>query len=200
MRARKREFSVFSISAIDLFCTMMAVFMLISFAVLPSYLHKEKKQNASSDKKGIATMVTMRWEVLDDDGVKHQCDDLDLHVIEYSEHQNGIHYSYQQPEYPCSAGLLICDSVNGGSETWVHPCAEAGLYCVAFSPFAINEKADFKRKSYVVSINILCANAEFEKLTFVFTFDEILSLLNKECTLASVQIASDGNVIVTRYE
>lgn len=113
MQKRNREVNVFSLSAIDLFCSGMGAIMVLMVILIPYYLRPEAARPF--------LVVTISWTTNNDD--------VDLHIKD----PLGNEFSYQHKTYPGSEAFLEVDSTKGpATEVWVHPAADPGVYEVSY--------------------------------------------------------------------
>ena len=120
MHRRNREISIFSLSALDLFCGAMGAFMLLALIALPHY-----KKNLKEKLNHTFLVVVISWESMAD---------IDLHVRTPA----GNHYYYKRhnrPDkpprpYPNEAAELSMDIEigSGGAEVWQMLNAGPGKY------------------------------------------------------------------------
>jgi len=112
MQKRNREFNVFSLSAIDLFCSGMGAIMVLTVILLPSHQKNAKIQDN-------LIIIMMTWETPEAD--------VDLHVID----PNGNRFNYGAKNFRGVPGLLSEDSLSGpGAEVWEIEQPPPGIYRV----------------------------------------------------------------------
>ena len=162
MQKRNREFNVFSLSAIDLFCSGMGAIMVLTVILMPYYLRPEAKElmeqltEARAEAKASAAALTEAQSQMENlrqqaAGLQSKLDkpfllvaiswdtkgaDVDLHVTDPSGRE--YYFPPANREYPGSPAKLEVDSTSGpGNEVWIHPAATPGAYrveCVYFPP------------------------------------------------------------------
>lgn len=158
MKKKNREITVFSLSALDLFCSAMGVFMILCFILFPYYGKKapepqpptpelpkpEPKPEPVVQEKLIPSLtVALHWEhkLRDTSGRQAPhwdsvtCDDVDLFVEAPSENEPGrvLRYGRTERSHPGSPARFLVDSMRGGGEVWIHPKVTPGKYKVYYS-------------------------------------------------------------------
>lgn len=158
MKKKNREFTVFSLSALDLFCSAMGVFMILCIIVFPYYMKEEPQPEPEPTEVPEPTPETppeitiapsmtlvLKWYM----GItpvnsshaatgEHEwshvfCHDVDqaIRMVNKSTGQV-ITFSPTQPTHAGCVAQYITDSVEGGADIWVHPDLEEGTYNVFF--------------------------------------------------------------------
>lgn len=150
MKKKNREITVFSLSALDLFCSAMGVFMILCFILFPYYSKKsperpkpERPKPEAQEKLIPSLTIALHWEhkLCDTSGREAPhwstvtCDDIDLFVEAPSETEPGkvLRYGRNEREYPGSPARFLVDSMRGGGEVWIHPKVTPGKYKVYYS-------------------------------------------------------------------
>ncbi len=159
MKKKNREFTVFSLSALDLFCSAMGVFMILCIIVFPYYMKEEPQPEPEPPTEEpeptpdtppeitIAPSMTLvlKWymgvtpvdnsnrETGDHEWSHVFCHDVDQ-VIRMVNKSTGkvITFSPTQPSHTGCVAQYITDSVEGGADIWLHPDLEEGTYNVFF--------------------------------------------------------------------
>lgn len=149
MKKKNREITVFSISALDLFCSAMGVFMILCFVLFPYYQKKEpappvptKPEPSKPEAPKIIPSLTIacygelklqevssgqsRW-------TSTTSYDIDLHVRATMKNGKTVDYNWRQRTHPGSPALLIADSIRGGTEAWTHPTVTPGTYHISYT-------------------------------------------------------------------
>jgi len=167
--SKRREITVFSLSAIDLFCSALGVFMVLCIIVFP-YYKKEAPTPASEPEPEVAPpptpappepaptpkvipsiTVAMNWQVEvkrhngSVDWISTTSDDVDLYVDAPGSDGRVLRYSYKQKRHAGEPALYLVDSTRGGGEVWVHPKAISGTYKVSFSIYSKGRVTDVAR-------------------------------------------------------
>lgn len=162
MKKKNREITVFSLSALDLFCSAMGVFMILCFIVFPYYGKKAPEPQPQppapappepapkpepevivQEKLIPSLTIAMHWEhrLRDTSGSQSPswssvtCDDIDMFVQAPSESEPGktLLYGRNTTEHPGSPARFLVDSMRGGGEVWLHPKVTPGRYRVFYS-------------------------------------------------------------------
>lgn len=162
MKIQKKEESVFSTSALDLFCSAMGVFMLLCFVLMPYYRNEtpaeekppteEKPVNQDVSVITPSVTVAISWTIAPTVKVKGGVDarkfmdvtypkfadgscDFDLYVQEIPAGGNKafLHDFQHIGVYKETSARLVADSRHGGSEAWVQPAVMAGETCDVFA-------------------------------------------------------------------
>lgn len=162
MKIQKKEESVFSTSALDLFCSAMGVFMLLCFVLMPYYRNEtpaeekppteEKPVNQDVSVITPSVTVAISWKIAPTVKVKEgidsgafmngtypkfadRCCDFDLYVQEILPDSNKafLHDFQHIGAYAETAARLVADSRQGGSEAWVQPAVHPGESCDVFA-------------------------------------------------------------------
>ncbi len=212
MKKKNRETSVFSISALDLFCSAMGVFMILCFAIM----EKEPKMvEVPSDVKVMnsLTLVLSLEANFENDSKWHPIavGDLDLNVkmpvdgkhLEYTPTKKN-HEEYANASY-------ISDSVQGGADVWMTTLAPVGTYHISY---LINQdhgrkeivKCRRKRsngkdicikyKHFRVTLRAISPNCN-QTIEHVYSKDEFRKS-DKLIPISDIQVNSHGNVQLTQ--
>ncbi len=184
MKRAQRDTTVFSLSALDLFCSAMGVFMVLCFIALPSFSKISPAPPAPAPPTPqqpvvlACIIVSIEWK---------ENNDVDLHVVD----PNGRHFSYVKKEYADSQAMLTQDSRCAGKEIWVHPKTTPGdyeIYCNLYGEHVSQPSS--------VSMMIMTAAGK-EELPRIE-----LSRPNRQGKgkhIATVSVRSDSSVQVTRH-
>jgi hypothetical protein len=150
MRRKNRELNIFSMSALDLFCSAMGAFLLLALIALPYYLREERvcevcparapmpsgvPQPACPD--GLSASPAPACPPVAEPALKdklivaavtwNQATDVDLHVIT----PDG-HFSYQTREIAGRPGEMFLDDLGGNAgprrELWLSKDPTPGRY------------------------------------------------------------------------
>lgn len=147
MRKKKKELTFLSLSALDLFCSAMGVFMILCFIVFPYYTKASPepetlpKQEPPKPpvRKAPAVCVAMHWEMKLRDTMGYTmwsgttCNDLNLVIEEHPKDGKRATYTYNKRNHPGSPAEYMVDAQRGGGELWVHPAITPGRYIVGFN-------------------------------------------------------------------
>lgn len=137
MKRKNREISVFSISALDLFCSAMGVFMILCFVVMET---KQKTVELPPDVKVInsLTLVLSLEANFTNYGDKSEwhpiaVGDLELNVKANLPNNKQLEYTPRQPSHEAyTSASYISDSVQGGSDVWLATPVLPGSYEIAY--------------------------------------------------------------------
>ena len=154
MKKKNREITVFSISALDLFCSAMGVFMILCFVLFPYYQKKEpvppvptkpqppKPEPPKPEPPKIIPSLTIACygELQKKETSSGQIHwgsatvyDIDLYVRATLKDGKTVDYSWRSRTHPGSPALLIADSMRGGTEAWTHPTVTPGTYHISYT-------------------------------------------------------------------
>lgn len=162
MKIQKKEESVFSTSALDLFCSAMGVFMLLCFVLMPYYRNETPaEEKPPTEEKPVSqnvsvitpsVTVAISWTIAPTVKVKggvdarkfmdvtypkfaDRCCDFDLYVQEILPGGNKafLHDFQHIGAYKETPARLVADSRLGGSEAWVQPAVHPGESCDVFA-------------------------------------------------------------------
>lgn len=217
MQRKQRDTTVFSLSALDLFCSAMGVFMVLCFIVFPYYQNDTptppepapapapapapEPQPAPEPvviKEVIAGLtVALKWEVILSDGSRVSLHDVDLHVDAPKPGGGRLHYYYKQPKFPGSPAQLVTDSTNGGNEVWVHPSATPGEYDVSYVFWGRGRfRIDPDGRQIVLKLIVMYGDGEtknFAKtLPYPFTPDK-----KKQYPWLKIYVKGNGEIAIT---
>ncbi len=140
MKRSQRDTTVFSLSALDLFCSAMGVFMVLSFIALPSFPNTSTATPEPTPAQPEPTpaptpappvklaclVVSIEWR---------ENTDIDLHV--FDPQGNHFYWPENKKQFPNSPALLTQDSRTAGKEIWVSPLAKPGKYEIYCNLFAM---------------------------------------------------------------
>lgn len=149
----KKDTTVFTLSALDIFCSTMGVFMILCFIVLPSYMN-ESPPSASEQPKNLpappqkieiipSVTVAIHWESREEyTKIWKQVplQDVDLQIDAPGDDNTRLHYHDRATTHSGSPAVLLVDSMRGGGEAWMHPHVTAGRYKVGFKVADIHEE------------------------------------------------------------
>lgn len=203
MKRKSRDTTIFSMSALDLFCSAMGVFMVLCIVVFPSY----SKTSVSApppapapappapvqpQKEVVASLtVALEWAVLGSAGKELQGLDMDLHVKDPA----GRHYYYKQKKNSGSVAQLVTDSINGGSEVWLHPKVEPGNYKVSFRYFS-SRNVNVAGNSIRLKLHVVYGGGSTEE--FVRTLPgSTQPHQEKEYPWLDIRVSADGSVNIS---
>lgn len=129
MKKKHRDFNIFTLSALDLFCSALGVFMILCFVIFPYYA---KPDESAPSKQARTCTVNLTWEhVLATNGEPKSlrgAHDVDLYVVKEAQGKAAKLYStYSAPPTEDEAGHLG-DARNTGCETWISPELTPGTY------------------------------------------------------------------------
>ena len=159
MKKKNREITVFSISALDLFCSAMGVFMILCFVLFPYYQKKEpvppvptkpeppkpeppKPEPPKPEPPKIIPSLTIACygELQLKETSSGQTDwcgatvyDIDLYVRATLKDGKTVDYSWRRRTHPGSTAMLMADSMRGGTEAWTHPTVTPGNYHISYT-------------------------------------------------------------------
>lgn len=120
MKKKHRDFNIFTLSALDLFCSALGVFMILCFVIFPYYA---KPDESAPSKQARTCTVNLTWEhELATNGESLRgAHDVDLYVVKEAPGKAAKLYStYSGPPTADEAGHLG-DARNTGCETWISP-------------------------------------------------------------------------------
>lgn len=191
MKKKNREITVFSLSALDLFCSAMGVFMILCFIVFPYYKKDTVQQTPPTEEPSPQQVapapvtipaptpqtvpsitVAIKWEkdknYSGDPAWILDPSDIDLHVDVPMPNNSRFEFSYQQKKHPnplLMPAQLIVDQTRGGCEVWVHPHVttpgEYKIYFNIFSKESIENNSRPPRQHRITPI-ILTSQGEME--------------------------------------
>lgn len=202
MKIQKKEESVFSTSALDLFCSAMGVFMLLCFVIMPYYRNETpEKETPTPEQKPVeenvavvtpSVTVAISWsvknikaraEITPSEFQDTSCD-FDLYVQEILPGSNTayLHDYLHVGRYKETGARLVADSQHGGSEAWVQPAVKAGEICDVFTVLfskAILEDYDSSLESYdvVVRVLLLSGSGTTEEWELTINKNELAQLM-----------------------
>ena len=153
MRKKSREITVFSLSALDLFCSAMGVFMILCLVLFPHHKQQMVATPATpqqpnpappapampTDVKVVPSLSVAMYSELQlvhngqAQWTEVAVNDIDLYVEAPQPDGRRVVYSYKQKMHPNSPAMLLTDSMKGGGESWLHPKVTLGTYRVSFS-------------------------------------------------------------------
>lgn len=165
MRKKKKELTVFSLSALDLFCSAMGVFMILCFIVFPYYMKDDPLPTPTLEpipvetpppppppvrirveeprvKKVPAVSIAMHWEMelRGPNGETYwstlTCNDVDMVIDAPGPNGRRLLYNYKQRQHEGSPARYQVDARQGGGELWVHPAIIPGRYEAGFNIFS----------------------------------------------------------------
>lgn len=146
MQRKQRDTTIFSLSALDLFCSAMGVFMVLCFIVFPFYKKEspappqpapELPPRPQPEKQVIAGLtIAFSWDSTGGSGQPASLDDMDLHVHARETGKGELHYYFEKKRHGESPALLVTDSILGGNEVWLHPAVKPGEYQVSYCYYA----------------------------------------------------------------
>lgn len=207
MKKKNRDLTVFSLSAIDLFCSALGVFMILCFIVFP-YYRKEAPPTPPQptpappvpqvviEKKVIASLtVAISWKVRTARGAAFSdLDDIDLHVDAPAPNGTRHHYYYPRTErsFSDSPARLVTDSMRGGSEVWVHPAVTPGVYNVSYVFF----RKDGDRKDTELELLIISGEGKTKQITKIIP-GNVKADSEKQVPLVSIRVDENGHVDFT---
>lgn len=208
MKKKQRETTIFSLSAIDIFCSAMGVFMILCFIVFPFYRNSnsEQSQTPSSDTvRQLSTssplMVAIKWEVGDtsshsEKAVISCADDYDLHIEAPAPNGQTYHYYFDALTHAPSPARLLIDSEYGGNEVWFHPCATPGEYKISCALYQKDIVPN--RGSTLVTLIVMSGDGVvYDNQPLRLSADTPADEGNKLYPLATVRVNPDGKVVVT---
>lgn len=122
MKKKHRDFNIFTLSALDLFCSALGVFMILCFVIFPYYA---KPDESAPSKQARTCTVNLTWEhvlaTTTNGGSLRGAHDVDLYVVKEALGKAAKLYStYSDPPSADEAGHLG-DARNTGCETWISP-------------------------------------------------------------------------------
>lgn len=154
MRKAKKELTVFSLSALDLFCSAMGVFMILCFILFPYYMKESPTPPAPIQpsappptpvpapeprvRKIPAVSVAMSSKIKLRDPAGNESwhvtafNDIDMYVYAPGPNGKTLTYNFNKRRHEGSPAIYLVDSRRGGGELWVHPAITPGRYTVAF--------------------------------------------------------------------
>ena len=204
MQRKQRDTTIFSLSALDLFCSAMGVFMVLCFIVFPFY-KKDSPTPAppqpqpvqpppppAPHKQVIAGLtIAMKWEAPDSRGQETSCDDMDLHVRAKEKGKAELHYFYKARKHASSPAMLVTDSIRGGNEVWVHPAVSPGEYKVSYLYYD-------KHANYSANLNmrlvVIYGSGETKEFAKVIPPGSIRPDQNREYPWVTIKVREDGSV------
>lgn len=171
MKKKNREFNIFSLSALDLFCSAMGVFMILCFVVFPYYKKEEpvkEEPPPAAEPEPTPTptpkpeptvqvipnaTVILHWEserqqfTPDGDGAPlgKKCWESILHNdvdLKVIADLNGERITYTHDDNGRPPAKVVSDGVKGGADIWVHPRIEPGTYEIYYRISNKDSKAD----------------------------------------------------------
>lgn len=213
MKRKNREISVFSISALDLFCSAMGVFMILCFVIM----EKEPKMvEVPSDVKVMnnLTLVLSLEANFENDSKWHPIavGDLDLHVkmpvdgkqLEYTPTQKE-HAEYANASY-------ISDSVQGGADVWMVTLAPTGTYNISYCIHrdhggektvkchrkrSNGKNITLRYNQFKVTLRVITPNSN-QTIDHIYSSDEFRQS-EKLIPISDIRIDSGGNVQLTTH-
>lgn len=141
MKKKSREISAFSISALDLFCSAMGVFMIICFIIMNQRERESAPIEIPPQTEVIQSLtLVLSWECacrdLSHEGQNEQSEpewhalalgDVDM-AVKYKE----LVFTPHQKEHNNFKALYAADAVNGGADVWTAALAPPGDYRVYY--------------------------------------------------------------------
>ena len=210
MKRKNRETSVFSISALDLFCSAMGVFMILCFVIMEN---EPKNVEVPPDVKVMnnLTLVLSLEADFENDPRWHPIavGDLDLNVkmpvngkqLEYTPAMKH-HAEYANASY-------ISDSVQGGADVWMVSLAPTGTYNVSYiinqdhggkeivkcRRKRSNGKNIYRYRRFRVTLRVLAPNCN-QTIEHVYDKNEFCRG-DKLIPISDIQVDSQGNIQLT---
>jgi hypothetical protein len=134
MRRNNRELNIFSMSALDLFCSAMGAFLLLALIALPYYLREEQVCEVCPAPAPIPTSTpqpaaepVLKDKLIVAAATWNRATDVDLHVIT----PDG-HFSYQTREIAGRPGEMFLDDLGSNAgprrELWLSKDPTPGRY------------------------------------------------------------------------
>ncbi len=227
MKKKHRDFNIFTLSALDLFCSALGVFMILCFVIFPYYA---KPDESAPSKQARTCTVNLTWEhKLATNGESLRgAHDVDLYVVKEVPGKAAKLYStYSGPPTADEAGHLG-DARNTGCETWISPELTPGetyrIYTrvhlitsqTAVAEIAGNQSTpDYNVDSLRLHLYITHSNGKPEQFTITIPINEIQQTkIENDCTvltgdgwnkfikdhareLATLEVTADGSVSIT---
>lgn len=210
MKKKHRDFNIFSLSALDLFCSALGVFMILCFVIFPYY---GKTDDAHSDKRDAAFSVSLIWEHQFNGGIsKRGVHDVDLVVQATTpEERSESTYNYRSPLPTDNEAGHLGDARRTGSETWLTPQAAPGTtYRIMAHIAAVDDINELKARNilpnewpYVneehdylsIMIFITHTDGKPEQRRVLLPIKEAVA--GKTLALADVSVRNDGSLRIT---
>lgn len=227
MKKKHRDFNIFTLSALDLFCSALGVFMILCFVIFPYYA---KPDESAPSKQARTCTVNLTWEhVLATNGESLRgAHDVDLYVVEAPGKAAKLYSTYSDPPTADEAGHLG-DARNTGCETWISPELTPGetyrIYArvhLITSQTAVAEIAgelgtpDYNVDSLRLHLYITHSNGKPEQFTTTISINGIqqrkiendsteltgdrwnVFIEKHACELATLEVTPDGSVSITK--
>ena len=227
MKKKHRDFNIFTLSALDLFCSALGVFMILCFVIFPYYA---KPDESAPSKQARTCTINLTWEhELATNGESLRgAHDVDLYVVKEAPGKAAKLYStYSAPPTADEAGHLG-DARNTGCETWISPELSPGTYRIyarvhlITSQTAVAEIAgelgtpDYNVDSLRLHLYITHCNGKPEQFTTTIPINGIQQtkiendrtvltgdgwnnfIKTHACELATLKVTADGSVSITK--
>ncbi len=188
MKRPQRDTTVFSLSALDLFCSAMGVFMILTFIALPFYGKKSPSPQPTETTPTTPNTVVISCLFIQIEWKKNS--DIDLHVVD----PEGRHFYYGKKEHRASSALLTTDSLYSGAEIWIDHKAAPGRYEVYCNLFPHETSRNVPTE---VKMRLITAGGR-EDLP-PFTLSTPKGGKNKGTHIATLVVHEDGSINKTLH-
>lgn len=229
MKKKHRDFNIFTLSALDLFCSALGVFMILCFVIFPYYA---KPDESAPSKQARTCTVNLTWEhvLATNRESLRGAHDVDLYVVKEARGKAAKLYStYSGPPTADEAGHLG-DARNTGCETWISPELTPGetyhIYArvhlitsqTDVAEIAGNQSTpDYNVDSLRLHLYITHSNGKPEQFTITIPINGIQQtkiendrteltgdgwnkfIKDHACELATLVVKPDGNVSIPQH-
>lgn len=219
----KKDITVFSLSALDLFCSAMGVFMILCFIVFPYYMKEtpapptpvepapapptpdepppviEPPQPEQVPETVPSVTAAIYWECRLTEGgwACPALHDVDLCVDAPGPNGGRLKYHCFAREHAGSPALILVDSMRGGGEAWMHPNVTEGSYKVGFKVASLTQnEISHKYNGLRVKLTIITPNGtkEFPPVELTGSQYKASQTLHH---LAGFNVDSEGNITLS---
>lgn len=218
MQRKQRDTTIFSLSALDLFCSAMGVFMVLCFIVFPFYQKESPTPEPAPqpapapvpappapqpppptpapEKQVIAGLtIALSWDTGFSGSSPLSLDDIDLHVHAKDAQGRELHYYYEKRAYPSSPATLVTDSRWGGNEVWLHPAVTPGEYKVSFVYFASNPVNNSVASSQMkLKLIIVHGSGETKEYCKSIPYSSLHPDQHREYPWVTIKVRENGDV------
>lgn len=120
MKKKHRDFNIFTLSALDLFCSALGVFMILCFVIFPYYA---KPDESAPSKQARTCTVNLTWEhkLATNSQSLRGAHDVDLYVVKEAPGKAAKLYSTYSAPHTADEARHLGDARNTGCETWISP-------------------------------------------------------------------------------